>query len=174
MLLNCGVGEDSWESSNEIKPISPEGNQSWMLIGRTDAEAETPILWPPDGKNWLTGKDPDAVKDWGQEEKGDNKGWDGWMASPTQWRWVWVNSGSWQRTGRPGTLWSMGLQRVRHDWATELNWTEYVTSQTYKSIFFYFVFLRLVFEFEDKILLKSLRKKKKNLHMYFTHIIDQP
>ena len=50
MLLNCGVGEDSWESSKEIKPFNPEGNQSWMFIGRTDAEAETPILWPPDGK----------------------------------------------------------------------------------------------------------------------------
>ena len=55
--------------------------------------------------------------------EGDNRGWDGWMASPTQWTWVWVNSGSWWWTGRPGVLWIMGLQRVRHDWATELNWT---------------------------------------------------
>ena len=54
----------------EIKPINPKGNQSWMLIGRTDAEAETPILWPPDVKNWLTEKDPDGGKDWRQEEKG--------------------------------------------------------------------------------------------------------
>ena len=54
----------------EIKPINPKGNQSWMFIGRTDAEAETPILWPPDAKNWLTGKDPDAGKDWRLEEKG--------------------------------------------------------------------------------------------------------
>ena len=53
-----------------------------------------------------------------------DKGWDGWMASPTQWRWVWVNSGRWWWTARPGMLWFMGLQRVRHDWATELNWTE--------------------------------------------------
>ena len=54
----------------EIQPIRPKGNQSWIFIGRTDAEAETPILWPPDVKNWLIGKDPDAGKDWRQEEKG--------------------------------------------------------------------------------------------------------
>ena len=56
--------------------------------------------------------------------KGDDRGWDGWMASPSQWMWVWMNSGRWWWTGRPGVLWSMGLQRVRHDWTTELNWTE--------------------------------------------------
>ena len=56
--------------------------------------------------------------------EGDNRGWDGWMASPTQWMWVWVNSGSWWWTGRPGVLRFLGSQRVRHDWATELNWTE--------------------------------------------------
>ena len=53
----------------EIKPVNPQGNQSWKFIGRTDAEAETPILWPPDAKNWLIGKDPDSGKDWRQEEK---------------------------------------------------------------------------------------------------------
>ena len=72
MLLNCGAGEDSSESlgCKEIKPASPKGNQSWIFIGRTDAEAETPILWPPDAKSWLIWKDPDAGKDWEQEEKG--------------------------------------------------------------------------------------------------------
>ena len=78
----------------EIQPVNPKGNQSWIFVGRTDIEAETPILWSPDGENWLTGKDPDAGKDWGQEEKG-MAGWDGWMASPTRWTWVWVNSWSW-------------------------------------------------------------------------------
>ena len=56
--------------------------------------------------------------------EGDDRGWDGWMASQTRWTWVWVNSGSWWWTGRPGVLWFMGSQRVRHDWVTELNWTE--------------------------------------------------
>ena len=56
--------------------------------------------------------------------EGDSRGWDGWMASPTRWTWVWVNSGSWWWTGRPGVLWFMGSQRVGHDWVTELNWTE--------------------------------------------------
>ena len=54
----------------EIQPVHPKGGQSWLFIGRTDAEAETPILWPPDSKSWLTGEDPDAGRDWGQEEKG--------------------------------------------------------------------------------------------------------
>ena len=56
--------------------------------------------------------------------EGDDRGWDGWMASPTQWTWVWVDSGSWWWTGKPGMLWFMGSQRVGHDWATELNWTK--------------------------------------------------
>jgi len=58
----------------EIKPVNPKGNQSWIFIARTDAEAEAPILWPPDAKNWLIGKDPDAGKDWRQEEKGMTEG----------------------------------------------------------------------------------------------------
>ena len=69
--------------SMEIKPANPKGNQSWIFIGRTDAEAEAPILWPPNAKNWITGKDPDAGKDWGQEEKGMTKdekvGWHHWF-----------------------------------------------------------------------------------------------
>ena len=71
-LLNRGVGGDWRESLDckEIKPVNPKGNQSWIFIGRTDAEAEAPILWPPDGKSWLIWKDPDAEKDWRQEEKG--------------------------------------------------------------------------------------------------------
>ena len=72
MLSKCSVGEDSESplDSKEIQPAHPKGNQTWMFIGRTEAEAETPILWPPDGKSWLIGKDPDAGKDWGLEEKG--------------------------------------------------------------------------------------------------------
>ena len=67
----------------EIKPVHPKGNQSWIFIGKTDAEAETPIFWPPDVKNWLIGKDPDAGKDWRQEEKGPTEdemvGWHHWL-----------------------------------------------------------------------------------------------
>ena len=72
MLLNCGVGEDSWESLGlkGIQPVHPKGTQSWIFIGRTDAEAESPILWLPDAKIWLLGKDPDAGKDWRQKDKG--------------------------------------------------------------------------------------------------------
>ena len=130
MLLNCGVGEDSWEPLNwrEIQPVHPKGNQSWIFIGRTDAEAETPILWPPDVKNWLNWKRPwyrEKLKAGGQE---DGRGWDGWMASLTQWTWVWINSGRGWWTGRPGVLQSMESQRVRHDWATELNWNNLLIS----------------------------------------------
>ena len=69
--------------SKEIKPVNPKGNQSWIFTGETDADAEAPIFSPPDEKNWLIGKDPDAGKDWRKEEKGTTE--DGWMASPTRW-----------------------------------------------------------------------------------------
>ena len=108
----------------EIQPVHPKGDQSWVFIGRTDAEAETPKLWPPHVKSWLIGKDPWCWEGLGPGGEGDDRGWDGWMASPTWWTWVWVNSGSWWRTGRPGVLRFMGSQRVGHDWATELYWTE--------------------------------------------------
>ena len=108
----------------EIQPIHSKGNQFWISIGKTDAEAETPILWWPDAKNWLIGKDPDTGKDWRWEEKGTTEdemvGWH----HQTWWTWVWVNSGSWWWTGKPGVLQSMGSQRVGHDWV--LNWTEEV------------------------------------------------
>ena len=119
--MNCGVGKDPWVSLDckEIQPVHPKGNQSWMFIGRTDVEAEVPTLWPPDAKNWLLRKDPDAGKDWRREEKGTTEdemiGWHHRLKT-----WVWVNSGSWWWTGRPGVLQSMGSQRIGHDWATEL------------------------------------------------------
>ena len=72
MLLNCGVGEDSWESLGlqGIQPVHPKGDQSWVFFRRNDAKAETPVLWPLHEKSWLIGKDSDAGRDWGQEEKG--------------------------------------------------------------------------------------------------------
>ena len=112
--------------SKEIKLVNPKGNQPWMFIGRTDAKAEARILsWPLNMKSWHIGKAPDAGKDWAQEEKELIEwGWDGWMASLTQWTWVWANSGRQWRIGKPGVLQSMGSQRVGHDWATELKVTK--------------------------------------------------
>ena len=102
----------------EIKPINHKGNQPWIFIGRTGAEAEARMFWPPDVKSWLTGKDPDVGKNWGQEEKGDRR-WSDWMASSTQRTWIWANSGRSWRAGKPGVLQSVGSQRVGHDLATE-------------------------------------------------------
>ena len=107
----------------EIQPVLPKGDQSWVFIGRTDVKAEIPIFWPPDTKSWLIWKDPDAGKDWGQEEKGTTEdemvGWHHWLNG----HWVRVDSGSWWWTGRPGVLEFMGLQKVGHDWAIH-DWTE--------------------------------------------------
>ena len=127
MLLNCGVGEDSWESlrlQGEIQSVHLKGNQSWAFIGWTDVEAETPLLWPPDTKSWPIWKDPDAGKDWQQEEKGatedemvgghhqlDGHGF-GWTPG--------VGDG----TGRPAAVHGVGKSRTRlSDW-NEMNWTE--------------------------------------------------
>ena len=126
MLLNCGVGEDPWESLwQKGDPTSPPYRKS-VLNGH----------W----KNWCWSWNSSILATWCHElphwerpwcserlkvgGEGHGIGWDGWMASPTQWTWVWVNSGSWWWTGRAGMLQSMGSQRVRHDWVTELNWTE--------------------------------------------------
>ena len=114
------VGSKSPLDSKEMQPVHPRGNLSWIFTGRTDAETETPILQPPDA-NWLIGKDPDSGQDWRQEEKGTDRGWDGWMASLTQWTWVWASSRSQWWIGQPSVLQSMSLQRVGHDWVTELN-----------------------------------------------------
>ena len=102
----------------EIPPVNPRGNQSWILIGRTDAETEGRNLWPPDAKNWLIRKHPDAGKDWRQEKKGMTEdemvGWRHWLNGPC------TSSRSWWSPGKPGVLQFMGSQRVGHDWATEL------------------------------------------------------
>ena len=105
--------------SKEIKSINPKGNQAWIFIGRTYAEVKAPILWLPDVKSHLIGKDPNARKDWEQEEKWVTEDKSSWMASPPQWMWVWANSRRQWRTGKPGVLQSMGSKRVERDWATE-------------------------------------------------------
>ena len=101
---------------SKIKPVHPKGNQSWIFIGKDWCRS-----W---NSNTL-----DTSNTWCRERlkvggEGDDRGWDGWLASLAQWTWVWVNSGSWWWTGKPGVLQSMGSQRDGHDWATELNWTE--------------------------------------------------
>ena len=124
MLLNCDVGQDSWESLGlQIQLVHPKGNKSVLNIH-----------W----KDWCWNWNSNILATWCEElthlkipwcwerlkagGDGDDRGWDGWMASLTQWTWVSVNSGSWWWTERPGVLQSMGLQRVRHDWVIELNW----------------------------------------------------
>ena len=120
------VLEETLESPldcKEIQSVHPKGNQSWIFIGRTNAEAEISILWPPDAKNWLVWKDPDTGKDWGQEEKGTTEdemvGWHHRLYGHEFEQTLGVGDGQ-------GSLACMGLQRVRHDWATELNWTELI------------------------------------------------
>ena len=104
--------------SKEIKPVNPKGNQPWIFIGKNDAEAEAPILWPPDVKNWLIGKDPDAGNDWGQEEKGvtenEMAGWHHWLDGHGFERTLGDHEGQ-------GSLecCSPRGHRVRHDWVTE-------------------------------------------------------
>ena len=102
----------------EIKPVNPKWKQSWIFTGRTDAEVEAPKHWPPDAKSWSFENTLMLGKIEGRR-KGHDRGWNGWMASPTQWTWVWANSGRWWWIGNPGVLQSMGSQRVRHDWVTE-------------------------------------------------------
>ena len=119
------VLEKTLESSldcKEIKPVNPKGNQSWIFIAKTHDEAETPILWTPDMKNWLTGKKPWCWERLRAGGEAGDRGWDDWMAPPTQQTWVWASSESWCWIGKFGMLQSMVSQKVWHDWATELNW----------------------------------------------------
>ena len=103
----------------EIQAVHPKGNQSWVFIGMTDVEAEAPILWPPEAKSQLFGKRPWCWERLKARGEGDDRGWDGWMASPTRRTWVWVNSGSWWWTGRPGVLQATGSQWHRYNLVSE-------------------------------------------------------
>ena len=105
----------------EIKPVNPKGNQSWIFIGMTDAEAEAPILctWCEEPTHW---KRPWCWERLKAGEEGVDRGWGGWMASLTRWTWVWASAGSWWWTGKPGVLQSMGSQRVGYNWTTELSY----------------------------------------------------
>ena len=113
----------------EIQPVNPKSNQSWIFIGKTDAETKAPILWPPDAKNWLFGKEPDARKDWRQEKGRTEDEIVEWLTHSThsslsQWTWVWASSRSLWWTGKSAVLQPMVFQNVGHTWATELNQVE--------------------------------------------------
>ena len=123
MLLNCNVGEDSWESlgPQKIQPVHHKGNQSWIFTGRTDAKAEAPnFSYLMQIANSLE-KTLTLRKTEGRRRRGQQR--TRWlMASLTWWTWVWASSSRWWRTGKPGVLQAMGSRRVGHDWATE-QWT---------------------------------------------------
>ena len=123
MLLNCGVVEDSWESLGlQGDPTSPSWRRSVLGVHWKDwCWSWNSSILATSCKELTHWKRPWCWEGLGAGGEGDNRGWDGWMASPTQWTWVWVNSGSWWWTGRPDMLWFMGLKRVGHDWVTELN-----------------------------------------------------
>ena len=106
----------------EIQPVHPKGDQSWVFIGKDWCwrwSSNTLATWCKELTHWKRPWCWERLKAGGE---GDNRGWDGWMTSLTQWTWVWASSRSWWWTGQPGVLQSMGLQRVGPDWVTELNW----------------------------------------------------
>ena len=124
MLWNCGLGEDSWES------LGLQGDQTGQSLRKSVLNihwkdwcwsSNNLATWCKELTHWRRPWCWERLK--AGEERNDRR-WDGWMASLTRWTWLWINSGSWWWTGRPGVLQSMGLQRVGHDWVTELNWTE--------------------------------------------------
>ena len=138
----------------EIQPVHPKGNQSWIFIGRTDVEAETPILWPPDVKNWLNGKDPEAGKDWRWEEKGTTEDeMAGWHHQ--------LNGHEFQQVPGVGDgyeAWRAAVHRVSKSWTWLSDWTEFLEISVLIALicwskvlhplplgfFFFFLFLRQI------------------------------
>ena len=126
MLLNCGVELRFWTPESplgckEIQPVYPKGNQSWIFIGRTDVEAETPILWPPDAKNWLTAKTPDAGEDWRKENGMTENEKVGWH--------LWLNGHEFERA--PGVddgqgAWHAAVHRVTKSQTRLSNWSDWL------------------------------------------------
>ena len=122
----------------DVQPVHPKGDQSWIFIGRADAEAETPILWPPDVKNFSNVNHWKRLWCWERLKVGgeeDNTGWVGWMASPTQWTWVWVNSGSWCGRGSLAycSRWGCKVWDTTEwlNWS-ELNWIRLLLNKMYQ------------------------------------------
>ena len=109
----------------EIQSVHSKGDQSWVFFGRNDAKAETPVVWPPHAKSWLTGKDPDAGRDWGQKEKGTTEDeMAGWHHRLNGREFEWTPGVVDGQDGLACSERFMGSQRVGHNWTTELNWTE--------------------------------------------------
>ena len=123
MLLNCGVGEDSYSplDCKEIQPVHSEGDQPRNFFGRNDAKAETPVLWTPHVKCWPHWKRPWCWEELGAGGEGDGRGWDGWVASPTPWTSRWT-PGDGDGQGRLACCDSWG--RKESDTTEQLNWTE--------------------------------------------------
>ena len=145
MFLNCGVGEDSWESFGlQGDPTSPSWRRSVLGVHWKD------LCWSWNSSTLATSceelthwKRPWYWEGLGAGGNRDDRGWDGWMASPPWWTWVWVNSGSWWWTGRPGMVRFMGSQRVAQDWVTELiRWWK-IGSPYSSDLFLFFFFFSL-------------------------------
>ena len=141
---------ESLLNSKDIKPVNPKLYPSWIFIGSTDAAAEAPIVWLHDVKSWLIRKEPWCWERFKARGEGDDRGWHGWMASPTQQTWAWASPRRWW-TGKPGMLQSMGSQRVGHHWATEhhhhLHDNPILCPLLWESdIFVVFIFLSCIFK----------------------------
>ena len=132
MLLNCDVVEDAWESLglHGFQPVHSEGDQPWVLVGRNDAKAETPVLWPPHAKRWLIGKDSDAGRDWGQEERGmtedEMAGWHHWLDG-REFEWT---PGDGDAGIQGGLACCDSWGRKESDTTEWLNWTELIHVQS--------------------------------------------
>ena len=143
---------ESLVDSKEIKSVNPKGNQIWIFIGRTDTEA--PIHWPPDSKSWFIMKRLWCWERLKAGGEGDNRGWDGWMASPTQWTWVWASSGRWWRT----EAWHAAVHGFAKSQTQLSNWTTTTTPRGPSAS--YLIFLWLCF------LIYKFGTKKKICHSY--------
>ena len=139
MLLNCGVGENSWESLGlQGEPTSPSLRRSILGVHwkdwRWSCNSSTLTTWFEELTHW---KRPWCWERLRARGEGDDRWWDDWMASSTQWTWVWMGSSSWWWSGRPGVLQLMGSQRVGQDWVIELNWIQSLSEYVISSILSY-------------------------------------
>ena len=154
--LNCGVGEDAWKSLGlQGDPTSPFWRRSVLDVHWKDWcwgwNSNTLATSCKELTHW---KRPSCWEGLRAGGEGDNRGWDGWMASPTRCTWVWVNSRSWWWTGRPGVLRFMGSQIAGHDWATELNWIQRKSPQALDCYFCSSTHLLLAMELGHVIISK--------------------